>query len=487
MLTHGVAPGGLLLSKLVPIPKNKRGNKSDSSNYRAIAISSLLGKLFDLVVLTEQCKSLQTDKLQFGFKQHSSTVICTALLKDTIEYYTENGSECYLLLLDASKAFDRVEYVKLFNILRDRGLCPIVLRLIMNMYTNQEIQVKWNTLLSSKCKISNGVKQGGCLSPSLFSVYLNKLIVNLRNSNIGCRYRSEYMGVFGYADDLSLLCPSFSGIKEMLNICERFANDHKILFNASKSQLLYFSKKDDPMHVMRPILRMSHSQIVSYVEKCIHLGNTLSTSSTEHALIDSAITDLNIKTNNLLSEFSFSESTTLSRLFQSYCMNVYGSSLWKFNYHNNIERFCVSWRKVIRRIWKIPYRTHNALVHLINKCNSIVNILEKRCIKFLWNLLNSENVFFSRICKYSMFNTDSTIGENLKYFIYLYDLLYDDWFRDLNRIYVKVDGHVHSITNYDDVCIANAIRELCEARDSGLTQFVDDNQISGMINMLCTK
>ena len=91
------------------------------------------------------------------------------------------------------------------------------------------------------------------------------------------------------------------------------------------------------------------------------LGNTLSTSSTEHALIDSAITDLNIKTNNLLSEFSFSESTTLSRLFQSYCKNVYGSSLWKFNYHNNIERFCVSWRKVIRRIWKIPYRTHNAL------------------------------------------------------------------------------------------------------------------------------
>ena len=47
----------------------------------------------------------------------------------------------------------------LFNILRDRGLCPIVLRLVMNMYTNQEIQVKWNTLLSSKCKTISRVKQ----------------------------------------------------------------------------------------------------------------------------------------------------------------------------------------------------------------------------------------------------------------------------------------------------------------------------------------
>ena len=113
-----------------------------------------------------------------------------------------------------------------------------------------------------------------------------------------------------------------------------------------------------------------------------------------YALIDSAITYIYIKINNNLSEFSFSESTTipLSRLFQSYCMNVYGSSLWKFNNHKNIERFGVSWRKVIQRIWKIPYRTHNAIVHLINKCNSIVNILEKRCIKFLWNLLNSEIV-----------------------------------------------------------------------------------------------
>ena len=59
-------------------------------------------------------------------------------------------------------------------------MCPGVLRLIMNMYTNQEIQIKWNNLLSTKCEISNGVKQGGCLSSILFSVYLNNLIFNLK-------------------------------------------------------------------------------------------------------------------------------------------------------------------------------------------------------------------------------------------------------------------------------------------------------------------
>ena len=143
--------------------------------------------------MKEQCTSLSTDVLQFGFKPHSSTTICTSLLRDTIEYYNEHGSDCYLLLLDASKAFNRVEYVELFRTLRDRKMCPVVLRLTMNMYINQSIQVKWNSIVSSNCYISNGVKQGGCISPTFFSVYLNGLIEKPRKINIECRYSSEFM------------------------------------------------------------------------------------------------------------------------------------------------------------------------------------------------------------------------------------------------------------------------------------------------------
>ena len=71
MLIHGIAPSGLLLSTLDPIPKNKRGNRCNSDNYRQIAISSILGKLFDITVLEEQEDSLCTDILQFGFKKQS--------------------------------------------------------------------------------------------------------------------------------------------------------------------------------------------------------------------------------------------------------------------------------------------------------------------------------------------------------------------------------------------------------------------------------
>ena len=48
------------------------------------------------------------------------------------------------------------------------------------------------------------------------------------------------MGVYRYADDLSLLCPFFSGVKEVLSICEQYTHDNNIMFNASKSQFIYF-------------------------------------------------------------------------------------------------------------------------------------------------------------------------------------------------------------------------------------------------------
>ena len=83
-----------------------------------------------------------TDSLQFGFKDMSSTITCTSLLIETIEYYTCNNSNCYLLLLDTSKAFDRLKYMRLFTNLRQHDMCPLVIRLIMNMYINQNMQVR---------------------------------------------------------------------------------------------------------------------------------------------------------------------------------------------------------------------------------------------------------------------------------------------------------------------------------------------------------
>ena len=75
--------------------------------------------------------------------------------------------------LDASKAFDCVNLLTLFNMLLKRDMSPIFLRFLMHTYGNQQVRVKWNGSTFDIFSTSNGVKQSDVLYPILFNVYLN--------------------------------------------------------------------------------------------------------------------------------------------------------------------------------------------------------------------------------------------------------------------------------------------------------------------------
>ncbi|CAL4169380.1 unnamed protein product, partial [Meganyctiphanes norvegica] len=122
----------------------------------------------DIIIQKQQSDALSTSELQFGFKEKSSTTMCTFMVLETIEYYKSRGSNVHVVLLDASKAFDRVNYIKLFDKLLSKGMCPLTVRLLLNMYTKQKLQVKWNNRLSSKFDVTNGVRQGGCIVTTSF-------------------------------------------------------------------------------------------------------------------------------------------------------------------------------------------------------------------------------------------------------------------------------------------------------------------------------
>ena len=86
----------------------------------------------DIIILNRYADSLITSDLQFGFKAKRSTNMCTMILKEAIDYYISNGSSVFCTLLDATKAFDRVDYCRLFRSLMNRDLPPTVLRLLLN-------------------------------------------------------------------------------------------------------------------------------------------------------------------------------------------------------------------------------------------------------------------------------------------------------------------------------------------------------------------
>ena len=87
---HGVVPDNFRLSPIVPIPKVRNVNTSDSANFRGIALSSIYGKLLDNIILDRYHSKLMSCDLQFGFKAQYSTNLCSMALKETIAYYIQN-------------------------------------------------------------------------------------------------------------------------------------------------------------------------------------------------------------------------------------------------------------------------------------------------------------------------------------------------------------------------------------------------------------
>ena len=157
---------------------------------------------------------------------------CSFVAREVIQYYQSKDTDVYVTLLDASKAFDRVEYLALFRTLKQKNVCPVITRFLLGLYTSQKIRVRWGGAHTQSFSTTNGVKQGGVLSPLLFSLYLEPLLHQLTTAGYGCWVGSTFCGALAYADDIVLLAPSINAVRQQLKICSDYATAYKVLFNA---------------------------------------------------------------------------------------------------------------------------------------------------------------------------------------------------------------------------------------------------------------
>ena len=72
----------------------------------------------------------------------------------------------------------------------EKGLPAIVVRALIIVYEKQFAWVKWGRARSETFSIVNGTRQGSVLSPTIFSLYMNDILIKLRNLGVGC-----YVGV----------------------------------------------------------------------------------------------------------------------------------------------------------------------------------------------------------------------------------------------------------------------------------------------------
>jgi hypothetical protein len=417
IVVHGYAPNDMLNSVIVSIPKDPRSSLTTNENYRGISLCTCFCKIFHIIIINKCEQQLKSCDLQFAFKQDHSTIMCTSVLKQTVSLYLCKGSPVYSCLVDASKAFDKIHFGKLFNLLLKRNIPASIVRILLNMYESQIVSATWNGTNSTSFNVCNGVRQGGVLSPLLFAIYMDELIDRLKKTGVGCYVGYHFVGAVAYADDLTLLCPSREGLQSMLSVCESFGKEFHVTYNANKTACIIFDKK---CHSNVPMLSLNN-QYLEWKECVIHLGNTVYYNLQDNIDISNKKGKFISSVNLLMANFSSVPVSLLNSLFKSYCCSFYGSQIWNLR-NKNINNMCTMYNKALRRIWHLPYVSHTQIVHELSNCVPLDVIFAKRFVNMFAKMEASTNICLKFLALSGKDNAMSFLGSNLMYIMKHYNV-----------------------------------------------------------------
>ena len=236
LLSWNIVPSVFQVGVIVPILKKPTLNPNEESNYRPVTLSSVLSKLLEMLLLPEDnvCKN------QFGFRKGRGTAFACTMVNDVKEYFRKTSSPLFVCSLDAEKCFDSICHVSLFMKLRAK-IPDKHWILLYRWYKNLKAIVKWKNGFSNSFNVTRGTRQGSLLSPQLFNIFIDDLLIELDESPDRVRIGNCCLNSFAYADDITLLCTTIPGLQRLIDICCSYASKWRFKFGISKTKCMVVS------------------------------------------------------------------------------------------------------------------------------------------------------------------------------------------------------------------------------------------------------
>ena len=321
-------------------------------------------------------------------------------------------------------------------------------------------------------------KGGGILSAILFTLYLDKLLFRLKNSNIGCSIKGCYTGALSYADDITLSCPSIRGLNRMLEICNTFAAEHNLIFNTKKSVGI---KYGDPVCASETIYLGENK--IRWESSVCHLGNYFDTKLSDMIDCKMKCSSFIGSVNKVMANFRHLQSHILSQIFKTHCCTFYGSVLWYFN-SEGFAKICTTWNKGVRTILKLPIRAHTYLLGPLLNQQNIHEQLYVRSVRFLYTMYHSSNSIVRTVFNNALYNSNSCIGYKIAYFrnVYAIDITKHDPSFVFSR--VKATGAFNNIAH--SAAIDNLLTLLHVRSDISYIEGFDGSDIDDLIELVAT-
>lgn len=230
-------------------PIHKGGATTDPGNYRGIAVGSLLGKLFAIMLNSRLTDWLERHNLrargQAGFRRDHRTADHMLLLQTLVEQQRAAGEPLYVCFVDYQKAYDSVPRHLLWEKLSRVGVSGWFMQALQSLYAEVRMQVRVNGELTEPIFSMVGLKQGCPASPTLFGVYVDDFEDFLMHDAAALDLpllAGQPVPPCFFADDQALMSTSASGLQLQLDRCKTYSDAWGLQVHPGKTKWVVFHR-----------------------------------------------------------------------------------------------------------------------------------------------------------------------------------------------------------------------------------------------------
>ena len=376
------------------IPLHKKGSTKKCNNYRLISLISHASKVL-LHVINKRLQSYLSREIapeQAGFVKGRGAREQILILRQLIEKSREFNNPLFICFVDFRKAFDTVQWQKLWKILAEMGVPDHLTYLIRRLYEDGTAAMRVDGIDSDIFKTEAGVRQGCILSPLLFNIYTEYIMrLVLEDWNKGVSIGGQKICNLRYADDTTLLATTREDMEHLLRCLEYNSLNFGLAINRDKTKMMIVNRSENN----QPDIK--HIANCDVVQSYVYLGsNITNTGGCEDEIRRRcAITRSAVERLTKIWKDRRITKTTKVRLMRSLVFPIflYGAETWTLRLKERrkidaLEMWC--WRRLLRISWT-AHRTNISILKELNIKERLSSTVQIRILRFFGHVTRKED------------------------------------------------------------------------------------------------
>lgn len=367
-------------------PIHKKGKRDECSNYRCISVTSTLSRVYGKLLrnIIEAEYGPQEIEEQAGFRAGRSCVDHLFSLFQLNEKKVARNREVHLLFVDLTKAYDTVPIQKLWQVLENSPINNTAIQAIRQLYNQALSRIKIGNNVSETFYVTKGLRQGCCLSPTLFKIYLNEALKKWRKScsGMGIELNNDtHLYTLHFADDQVAVAQDKEDLEFMARRLFKAYEEWGLSVNCSKTKYMCIGGEGTDLEI-------DDNTIVKSCSDYTYLGTKINQSGrTEEEILERIVKGKKVIgcLNSLLWSTNISKERKhllYNTIFKS--ILLYGCETWQIN--KTLERKLLAlemdfWRRSAGKS-RLERTTNDRIREIMDVKKTILDEIEQR--QLIW-------------------------------------------------------------------------------------------------------